>query len=231
MLWRLFAREEFTATRRIKKLIFLGPGRPRPGLTERFMAEGNCRTLRGSRDQALTRNLRTTFPSLSPVAWSTFATGVNPAKHNIFDFLNRNMKIYVPELSSSRVQSSARGCCKIGKLRIPLSGRYVEMKRKSQTFWKILGAQNSVSTILRVPDHVSAREVQRTSLLSAMCTPDLAARRAAFLSSRRGCRRRLTRGSRYPLKRNGAGVEGSIEGPEGYLCTAPASCGLPFALN
>ena len=36
-------------------------------------------------------------------------------------------------------------------LRLPLSGSSVEMKRKSQTFWKLLGDQNIGSTILRVP--------------------------------------------------------------------------------
>src|SRR5207237_8684233 len=101
-------------------------------------------------EQGSDRRLRTTFPSLSPVAWSTFATGVNPAKHNIFDFLNRNLKSYVPELSSARV-SQPRRILKLGRFRIPLSAPSVEMRRKSQPFWKLLGDHNVGSTILRVP--------------------------------------------------------------------------------
>ena len=68
-------------------------------------------------------------------SWSTFATGVNPAKHNIFDFLNRNLKNYLPELSSSRVNKPTR-VIKIGRYTIPLSRSSVDMRRKSLPFWK-----------------------------------------------------------------------------------------------
>ncbi len=34
--------------------------------------------------------MKTTCPPLSPVAWSSFATGSNPGKHNIFDFISRD---------------------------------------------------------------------------------------------------------------------------------------------
>ncbi|MEO7652768.1 MAG: alkaline phosphatase family protein, partial [Bryobacteraceae bacterium] len=54
------------------------------------------------------RRLRTTFPPLSPVAWSTFATGVSPARHAMFDFLNRSLQTYLPELSSTRVHDPQR---------------------------------------------------------------------------------------------------------------------------
>jgi hypothetical protein len=73
------------------KSIFLGQDGLDPRLTERYMEEESFRTSRscGRWDPIEDCGL----PSLhSPVAWSTFATGVNPAKHNIFDFLNRNTK-------------------------------------------------------------------------------------------------------------------------------------------
>ena len=59
-----------------------------PGLVDRFMAEDKLPNLAKLGAAGDFRRLRTTFPALSPVAWSTFATGVNPARHNIFDFLN-----------------------------------------------------------------------------------------------------------------------------------------------
>jgi predicted AlkP superfamily phosphohydrolase/phosphomutase len=171
MLWRLALRRQGFRHARIRKLIFLGLDGLDPNLTERFLAQGKLPNLARLRDQGSFRRLRTTYPALSPVAWSTFATGVNPAKHNIFDFLNRNMKTYVPELSSARV-SNPRRVLKLGRLRIPLSPPQVEMRRKSQPFWKLLGAQNIGSTIIRVPvtfppDKFNGR------LLSAMSTPDL----------------------------------------------------------
>ena len=93
---------------RIRRLIFLGLDGLDPGLTERYMAEGRLPNLSRLKEQGSFHRLRTTFPALSPVAWSTFATGVHPARHNIFDFLNRSLKSYVPELSSSRVRPARR---------------------------------------------------------------------------------------------------------------------------
>src|SRR5665647_1482621 len=82
------------------------------------MAEGTLPTLSRRREMGGFHRLRTTFPALSPVAWSTFATGVNPARHSMFDFLNRNLRSYMPELSSSRVRDPER-VLSIGKYRIP----------------------------------------------------------------------------------------------------------------
>ena len=44
----------------------------------------------------------------------------------------------MPELSSTRVRDPER-VLKIGKYNIPLSRPIVEMRRKSKTFWQILG--------------------------------------------------------------------------------------------
>ena len=78
------------------------------------MAEGKLPNLSRLRDRGFLPAAAHHLPALSPVAWSTFATGVNPAKHNIFDFLNRDLKTYVPELSSSRVRATVRASWKLG---------------------------------------------------------------------------------------------------------------------
>ena len=123
------------------------------------------------------RRLRTTFPPLSPVAWSTFATGVSPARHSMFDFLNRSLNTYVPELSSTRVHNPRT--LKIGKYRIPISKPFVEMRRKSRTFWHILGERHISSTVLRVPITFPPEKFNGR-LLSAMCTPDLLGTQGTF---------------------------------------------------
>src|SRR5580698_7936104 len=171
---------------RVKKLIFLGLDGLDPELTEMWMAEGKLPNLARLREQGSYQRLRTTCPALSPVAWSTFATGVNPAKHNIFDFLNRDLRSYAPELSSAKVRP-ARRVLRIGKWEIPLERPSVEMRRKSEPFWKILDRHGIASTILRVPvtfppDDFSGR------LLSAMSTPDLRGSQGTFslFTSREG---------------------------------------------
>ncbi len=146
----------------VKRAIFLGFDGLDPGVTERLIAAGKLPHFARLQAMGGYRRLRTTFPALSPVAWSTFATGVNPAKHNIFDFLNRDLRTYAPELSSAKVTRSA-----------------VEMRRKSEPFWKILGRHNVSSTILRVPITFPPEEFNGR-LLSAMCTPDLRGTQGSF---------------------------------------------------
>jgi predicted AlkP superfamily phosphohydrolase/phosphomutase len=183
LLWpfrmiRMILRRRRSAPARVKKLIFLGLDGLDPELTERWMAEGKMPNLARLRQQGSYRRLRTTCPPLSPVAWSTFATGVNPAKHNIFDFLNRDLRTYAPELSSAKVRPPQR-VLRIGKFEIPLERPSVEMRRKSEPFWKILDRSGVESTILRVPvtfppDDFGGR------LLSAMSTPDLRGSQGTF---------------------------------------------------
>ena len=213
MAWLLVSRRQGFRKARIKKLIFLGLDGFDPGIAERLMSEGKLPNLSRLKDQGSYSKLRTTFPALSPVAWSTFATGVNPAKHNIFDFLNRDLKTYVPELSSSKVRPPHR-ILKLGKLRIPLSRPSVEMRRKSEPFWKILGRHAIGCTILRVPitfppDDFNGR------MLSAMCTPDLRGTQGSFSHfSTRMQAGRVEGGNRYPLRPVDGAVEGDLEGPE-----------------
>ncbi|MGA2153819.1 MAG: alkaline phosphatase family protein, partial [Bryobacteraceae bacterium] len=105
MAWSLLSRRRRT---QFKKAIFLGFDGLDPVIAEKLMAEGKLPNFARLRDRGSYRRLRTTFPALSPVAWSTFATGVNPAKHNIFDFLSRDLRTYAPELSSAKVWPATR---------------------------------------------------------------------------------------------------------------------------
>ena len=230
LAWQLIRRRQGFKHAKIRKLIFLGLDGLDPRLTERFLAEGKLPNLAKLRESGGYRRLRTTFPSLSPVAWSTFATGVNPAKHNIFDFLNRNLKSYVPELSSARV-GKPRRVLKLGKLRIPLSRPPVELRRKSQTFWKLLGDHNIGSTILRVPITFPPEKFNGR-LLSAMCTPDLRGTQGSFSHfSTKLEQSTYEGGSRYPLKRSGSLLEGSIEGPENSMIAGAEAMQIPFTVT
>lgn len=82
MAWLLFMRPRKA---QIRKAIFLGFEGIEPAITEKLMAEGKLPNLARLREEGSYRRLRTTIPSESRVAWATFATGVNPGKHNVFD--------------------------------------------------------------------------------------------------------------------------------------------------
>lgn len=211
-LWRLLARRRTFGGAHAKKLIVLGLDGLDPRLVSRFMSEGKLPALQRLKEQGSFSPLRTTFPALSPVAWSTFATGVNPAKHNVFDFLSRDARSYLPELSSSRVHKPIR-VLRLGRYRIPISRPFVETLRKSRTFWSILGEHHVPSTILRVPITFPPERFYGR-LLSAMCIPDLLGTQGTFsVFTTRTPPQSYEGGNGYLLKRHGAGYSGAIAGP------------------
>jgi predicted AlkP superfamily phosphohydrolase/phosphomutase len=197
---------------KVRRVVFLGLDGLDPKLAERFMEEGKLPNLRKLAESGHYSRLRTTFPCLSPVAWSCFATGANPAKHNIFGFLGRNPKTYAPELSSSRVRPPSRKIELFG-LQIPLGRPNVEMRRKSVPFWKLLGDNEIHSTVLRVPITFPPEKFNG-HLLSAMCTPDLRGTQGSFsFYSTRFDRPDESQGLRLPLSRDGDVIRGELWGP------------------
>jgi predicted AlkP superfamily phosphohydrolase/phosphomutase len=230
MAWRAVRRRKGYRNARVDKIIFLGLDGLDPRRTERLMAEGKLPNMARLAAEGTYTRLRTTFPALSPVAWSTFATGVSPAKHNIFDFLDRSLKSYMPRLSSARVGTPAR-VLRLGRLRIPLSRTPVELRRKSQPFWTILGRQGIGCTILRVPISFPPEKFDGR-LLSAMCTPDLKGTQGSFSQfSTRVARATYENGSRYPLRRVADGFAGEIEGPADTYLEGSPILRLPFRVT
>jgi predicted AlkP superfamily phosphohydrolase/phosphomutase len=69
--------------------------------TARWMDEGKLPNLARLRDQGTFRPLRPTIPSQTPVSWSTFATGLSPGRHGIFDFLKRDPETYRPGFAAA----------------------------------------------------------------------------------------------------------------------------------
>ncbi len=215
---------------KVKRLIFLGLDGLDPGLLERYMAADKLPNFQRLKEMGGFRRLRTTFPALSPVAWSTFATGVNPARHNMFDFLNRSLKSYMPELASTRVHPPER-MLRIGRYRIPLSRPIVEMRRKSRTFWSILGEHRISSTILRVPITFPPEKFEGR-LLSAMCTPDLLGSQGTFaLFTTRRRQGAMESGNLLPLTADGVKFRGEIVGPENDMRQGGGALKIPFVLT
>jgi predicted AlkP superfamily phosphohydrolase/phosphomutase len=162
-----------------KRLIFVGFDGQDPRLTDRFMAEGKLPNFQRLSQQGCYHRLRTTFPALSPVAWSSFSTGTNPGKHNIFDFLDRDKRSYLPTLSSTHI-GRVEKVLKLGKYRIPLHRPELRLLRKSKPFWSILGEHNIWSTVLRVPITFPPDKFYGAQL-AAMCVPDLLGTQGTFL--------------------------------------------------
>jgi len=60
------------------------------GLLVKLMAEGDMPAMAGLCEQyGPPRRMRSVFPTVSCVAWASYATGRNPGKHGIFGFIDR----------------------------------------------------------------------------------------------------------------------------------------------
>jgi predicted AlkP superfamily phosphohydrolase/phosphomutase len=171
MLWRRLTTRPPPQAPRIKRAVFVGLDGLDPELTEQMMARGELPNLQRLADQGCFSRLGTTWPAMSPVAWSSFATGVSPDKHGIFDFLTRDPKTYAPEVSSVANDPPDRSLELLG-YRLPLGRPRVRLLRKSQAFWDQLGRYRVPSSILRVPITYPATSLHGT-MLSAMCVPDM----------------------------------------------------------
>ncbi len=231
MTWRALRGAQGYRKARVRKLIFLGLDGLEPDLVEKFLREGKLPNLARLREQGRYRRLRTTFPALSPVAWATFATGSNPGKHNLFDFLNRNLGSYLPELSSSRVNPPAR-VLKVGRWCIPFSRPSVEMRRKSRPFWALLGEHHITSTVIRVPITFPPEPFDGR-LLSAMCTPDLLGTQGSFqvFTDAPAHTEFDEAGMSYPLRREGDALVGEIHGPHNTMRDGAGDLRIPFRLT
>ncbi len=175
---RRIRRRKLKQRSRVKRVIFLGLDGLDPNLLEQWMAAGELPNFSRLAAEGSFTRLHTTYPAISPVAWASFMTGVDPSRHNIFDFLNRDLRTYKPMLSSSDVQGPPR-TLRVGNWIIPLSKPTVRNQRKSRAFWNILGDHGVACNILRVPLTFPPEKFAGV-LLSAMCIPDLRGTQGSF---------------------------------------------------
>lgn len=164
---------------RVRRLIIVGFDGQDPLLTDEAFAAGELPHFARLAARGCYHRLRTTCPPVSPVAWSSFATGTNPGRHGIFDFLTRDPRTYLPLISSTRL-SRARRVLKLGVYRIPIQSAGIELLRRSKPFWSVLGEAGIWSTVLRVPITFPPDRFHGAQL-SAMAAPDLLGTQGTFL--------------------------------------------------
>jgi predicted AlkP superfamily phosphohydrolase/phosphomutase len=178
LLWRAIFGRRALARARFRRVVVLGLDGLDHGLTEQFLAEGKLPHLEELRKQGCFKPLLTTLPSISPVAWSSFQTGTNPGKHNVYDFLTPDLETYAPKLSSVEIRPPRR-TVRLGKYRFPLGKADIRLLRKSRPFWNYLGDHGIFSSVIRVPITFPPEKL-RGVLLSAMCVPDLRGTQGMF---------------------------------------------------
>ncbi len=142
-----------------KKVVVLGFDGTEHTLLENWVKEGKLPNIAKLMTSGSYSTLNTTTPSQSPTAWSSFATGTNPGKHNVMDFIIRDPGTYTPTIGIIEVDSGS-----IGK---PV----IKPIQRGKTFWEILSEKGIKSKIIKVPITFPTRPMNG-KLLSGLGTPD-----------------------------------------------------------
>jgi len=155
--------------RKAKQRVFvLGFDGMDPTLARKWMDEGKLPNLKALADAGTFNRLKSTQPSESPTAWSSFATGVNPGKHSIYDFLIRDLQTYFPDFNMIE-----RTPPKFLWGFFPTQKPVIKTRRGGTSFWKTASADGINSVVLTVPVTFPPEELHHGQLLGGLPLPDL----------------------------------------------------------
>ena len=213
------------------KVVVVGFDGMDPKLAEGFMKEGLLPNFQKLKDRGVFSELATSEPAISPVAWSSFTTGVDASHHNIYDFLTRDPCTYAPILSSAEIGAASK-VFSVGKYLIPLGKPRARLKQKSKPFWKILGERGVFSSIIRVPVTFPPEKFHGV-LLSGMCTPDLKGSQGtfSFYTSNGDPSGARVGGMRYPVSITDNRIRTELHGPENPLRRGGGELTLPVEIR
>ena len=154
-----------------KKVIVLGIDGLDHGMLEAFIAEGRLPNFARLAREGDFSPLQTTMPPLSPVAWATFITGLDPGGHGVFDFVQRDpdtMDLVEPFYVIGPDGLSLS----LGSWVLPLTGGDLILYRGGQAWWELLDAAGIETTIFRIPVNFPPVETGGRSF-AGMGTPDI----------------------------------------------------------
>ncbi len=145
----------------MKKVIVIGLDGFEPKVAASLLEKGELPSLARLKSEGGFSRIKTTYPAQTPVAWSSFATSTNPGGHGIFDFIRRDPKTYLPDLSMNRYEQRNAF----------LPPKAVNLRR-GVPFWDLLSAAGLSSSIVRFPCTYPPDNI-RGRMLSGMGVPDL----------------------------------------------------------
>jgi len=190
------------------RVLIIGADGADPHLVARLMAQGRLPHLADLCARGRWGTLQTTFPPVSPVAWMTVLTGVQPSAHGILDFVTKADNSYLPTIGLFNVQG--------GLDELP---RY-SSRRTAPTLAERLSEAGRRAYILKVPATFPPMPVNG-GVLAGFGMPDLVGSfgvSAWYTTDPAGKKASAPDGAEliYPLEPVGSDVwHGQIAGPAG----------------
>ncbi|MGH9469173.1 MAG: alkaline phosphatase family protein [Terriglobia bacterium] len=156
------------ATRPVgRQVIVLGFDGADPRLVSKWIAAGKLPNLARLARTGAFDPLGTTNPPESPVAWASFATGLNPGSTGIFDFLKRNPQTYMPELA---LVSHTPAKFLLGL--IPIRRPRVRNERHGEPFYQAVAEAGYKTTVIRMPLEFPPTPIPGGKLWAGLGVPD-----------------------------------------------------------
>ena len=185
-----------------KKVIVLGIDGLDPKICGRLISQGRMPNLAGLAEKGSFSPLATVNPPQSPVCWSGIATGSNPGLHGIYDFIIRNPKTMLPDLSLVRLKSSLFG-----------GGEYVSPVN-GDPFWIKAAQAGQKATVVRWPVTFPAQG-KGVRMLAGLGTPDVKGTlgRYTFYSDKKDLDASRSRGALVKVEFKGGWAETAVSGP------------------
>ncbi len=157
------------------KMIILGFDGVDPVWMNKWIGEGKLPNLARLKAEGNYRELGSTTPPHSPVAWSSFATGTNPGGHGIYDFIHRTAENYMPTISTMDLKPPEFF---LGVF--PKKKAQAEVTRGGISFWKVAADAGVRASLLTIPYAFPPENVGSGRMLSGLGVPDLRETNSAF---------------------------------------------------
>jgi predicted AlkP superfamily phosphohydrolase/phosphomutase len=162
-----------------RRVVVVGIDGLDPKLLQTYMDEGSLPNFRRLATEGAFKPLQTSMPPLSPIAWSTFITGMDPGGHGIYDFIHRDPATMIP--TEAMVQShDSPWTVSLGSWVFPLVGGRVENQRRGRAFWQILEEHGVPTTVYKMPANYPPVPAGDGKALSGMGTPDIVGTAGTF---------------------------------------------------
>ncbi len=197
-----------------RKVLVVGFDGMDPVLLEQYRAAGLLPNLDRVLAQGWVRDeLGTTIPPQSPVAWSTFITGLNPGGHGIFDFIHRDPEGPTPFLG----------------WKVPRGEPTIVNRREGAAFWQLLDAAGVDATVFKVPANFPPVDCEARTL-SGMGTPDILGTYGIFqyFTDDHDLPTGVEGGNVVPVALDGGLFTGSIPGPRNAYREGDPETEVPF---
>jgi predicted AlkP superfamily phosphohydrolase/phosphomutase len=149
--------------KKYKKVMLLGLDGLDPKILFPMMNRGDLPNFKKLSLLGANSSLATSIPAQSPVAWASIATGNNPGYHGIYDFLDRRVSDYMPELAILKMNPKNF----LGKR----ESMFLTVMQ-GETLWDYTSAQDIPSTVIRWPSTFQPKQ-NKAKLYSGLGVPDL----------------------------------------------------------